>query len=106
MNWPRRRQIVLCHLCNSRSMMTPSTTSVKGDRALASSDDDKLGFRDVAARIATSLVDHASYGGLVIGIEGAWGSGKSSLLFLIEDELGKLPAEQRPTVVNFRPWLI
>lgn len=81
-------------------------SAIKGDRALAAGDNDKLGFRDVATRIATALVDHASEGGLVVGLEGAWGSGKSSLLFLIEDELKKLPQEQRPTVVNFRPWLI
>ena len=87
-------------------MTATSTTAVKGDRALRSGDEDKLGFRDIAARIATSLVDHASDGGLVVGIEGTWGSGKSSLLFLIEDELAKLPKGQQPTVVNFRPWLV
>ena len=80
--------------------------SVKGDRALSSGDEDKLGFREVAKRIATSLVDRASEDGLVIGVEGAWGSGKSSLLFLIDDELGKLPKERMPTVINFRRWLI
>ena len=80
--------------------------SVKGDRALSSGDEDKLGFREVAERIATSLVDRASEDGLVIGVEGAWGSGKSSLLFLIGDELGKLPKDQQPTIINFRPWLI
>lgn len=79
---------------------------IKGDRALQVGDEDRLGFRKIAARIATSLVDHASDGGLVIGIDGAWGTGKSSLLFLIEDELGKLDAKHRPTVVNFRPWLV
>jgi hypothetical protein len=79
---------------------------VKGDRALGSGDEDKLGFREVAKRIATSLVDRASNVGLVIGIEGAWGSGKSSLLFLIRDELGMLPEDRRPTIIDFRPWLI
>src|SRR6201997_2560118 len=80
--------------------------SVKGDRALSSGDEDKLGFREVAEQIATSLVDRASEDGLVIGVEGAWGSGKSSLLFLIGDELEKLPKDQQPTIINFRPWLI
>lgn len=79
---------------------------IQGDRALQAGDEDRLGFRQIAARIATSLVDHASDGGLVVGIDGAWGTGKSSLLFLIEDELGKLDAKHRPTVINFRPWLV
>jgi predicted KAP-like P-loop ATPase len=79
---------------------------VKGDRALSFGDDDKLGFREIAKRIGTSLVDRASEDGLVIGIEGDWGSGKSSLLFLISDELGKFPTDRQPTIINFRPWLI
>ncbi|MEM6462315.1 MAG: P-loop NTPase fold protein [Pseudomonadota bacterium] len=80
--------------------------SIKGDRALYFGEEDKLGFREVAKQIANSLVDPASEDGLVIGVEGTWGSGKSSLLFLIIDELGKLPKDQLPTVIKFQPWLI
>jgi predicted KAP-like P-loop ATPase len=87
-------------------MAAEQNHSIKGDRALSSCDEDRLGFREVAKRVAISLVDRASEDGFVIGVEGAWGSGKSSLLFLIGDELGKLPAERQPTVINFRPWLI
>jgi len=87
-------------------MVGDQNYSVKGDRALSSGDQDKLGFREVAKRITTSLVDRASEDGLVIGIEGAWGSGKSSLLSLIGDELGKLSKDRQPTIINFRPWLI
>ena len=87
-------------------MESDQNHSIKGDRALSSGDEDRLGFRKVAKRIAISLVDRASEDGFVIGVEGAWGSGKSSLLFLIGEELGKLPEEPQPTVINFRPWLI
>jgi hypothetical protein len=51
-------------------MVGDQNYSVKGDRALSSGDQDKLGFREVAKRITTSLVDRASEDGLVIGIEG------------------------------------
>lgn len=85
-------------------MLAPHT--IKGDRALGAGDTDRLGFRDVARRLTTSLIDRASEDGLVIGLEGEWGSGKSSLLYLIEEELLALPQQQRPTIVNFRPWLI
>jgi len=47
-----------------------------------------------------------SEGGAVVGLEGAWGSGKSSLLYLVEEELGNLPNHSRASVVRFRPWLI
>jgi hypothetical protein len=80
--------------------------TIKGDRALSSGDEDRLGFREIARRIATSLIDRASEDGLVVGLEGAWGSGKSSLLYLITDELQKLPDNERPTVIRFQPWLI
>lgn len=80
--------------------------SFKGDRALGVGEEDRLGFREVAKRLAVSLVDRASEDGFVVGIEGAWGSGKSSLVFLVQDELGKLPEKPHPTVINFRPWLI
>lgn len=82
------------------------TLTIKGDRVLKSKDGDKLGFRGVARRIVTTLVDEASENGLVIGIEGAWGSGKSSLLFLIEDELKNNSDKNRASIIHFQPWLI
>src|SRR5690606_7194714 len=41
-----------------------------------------------------------------IGLEGQWGSGKSSLVNLIIHELGQLEDSGIPTVVKFEPWLI
>jgi predicted KAP-like P-loop ATPase len=79
---------------------------IRGDRALNSGDVDRLGFADVAARVAASLIDHASDAGFVIGLDGKWGSGKSSLLYLISDALEKQPLDNRPTVITFRPWLV
>lgn len=87
-------------------MEADQNDSVKGDRALGRAEDDKLGFRDVAGRIATSLVYRASDDSLVIGVEGAWGSGKSSLLFLLRDELRKLQKDRPHSVIDFRPWLV
>ncbi|WP_288200147.1 P-loop NTPase fold protein [uncultured Pleomorphomonas sp.] len=87
-------------------MRQDRSQTVTGDRALEQSGGDRLGFREVAKRIAVSLVDRATTNGLVVGVEGAWGAGKSSLLFLIGEELRELPDDKRPTVISFRPWLI
>jgi predicted KAP-like P-loop ATPase len=87
-------------------MTKDQSPSIKGDRPLSTGDEDKLGFREVAQQIAKALVDRVSTDGFVVGIDGAWGSGKSSLLFLVEDELSKLTPNRKPTVINFRPWLI
>lgn len=79
---------------------------VKGDRPLRHKDEDALGFKEIASRIAVALVDHAADDGLVVGLEGPWGSGKSSLMFLIEEELKGMPDDERPAIINFRPWLV
>ncbi len=79
---------------------------IEGDRALNAGGADRLGFRQVARRVAAALADHASDGGLVVGLEGKWGSGKSSLLSLIEEELNERAPTERPTIIKFRPWLV
>lgn len=87
--------------------MTDKTVSeVQGERSLREGDVDRLGFAEVADRIGGAIVDRASAEGLVIGLDGEWGSGKSSLLHLIERSLGKLPEAQQPSIISFRPWLL
>lgn len=83
-----------------------SSREIRGEHALRQGESDRLGFSEVADRIAVSIIDRASKDGLVIGLDGQWGSGKSSLLHLIERTLGKLPEGKRPTIINFRPWLV
>lgn len=87
-------------------MTVGDNAEVAGEHALREGEKDRLGFAEVANRIANSIVDRASKDGLVIGLDGEWGSGKSSLLHLIERSLGQLPEDKRPTIINFRPWLI
>lgn len=81
-------------------------SEVRGEHALRVGEKDRLGFTEVAGRIAKSIVDRASADGLVIGLDGDWGSGKSSLLHLIERKVGALSDERRPTIISFRPWLV
>jgi predicted KAP-like P-loop ATPase len=87
-------------------MTTDIDDGIRGERALGEGEIDRLGFAEVANRIARSIVDRASAEGLVIGLDGPWGSGKSSLLHLIEHSLAHLPKDDRPTVIKFRPWLV
>lgn len=79
---------------------------IAGEHALRSGEKDRLGFSEIAERIASSIIDRPSKDGLVIGLDGEWGSGKSSLLHLIERSLDKLPTKKQPTIINFRPWLV
>lgn len=67
--------------------------------------EDRLGFRSVANKLASSLLMQVSNHGLVISIEGKWGSGKSSLVNLLAEEL-KSNQEKAPEIVRFEPWLV
>ncbi len=44
--------------------------------------------------------------GFVFGIEGAWGSGKSSLINLTQKQLRQRPNCSTPQIIEFRPWLV
>lgn len=76
-----------------------------GDRPITPVDRDELGFAPIAKRIAEAIEHQAAAAGLVLAIEGRWGSGKSSLVNLIAGHLQE-GAGVRPAVVKFEPWLI
>ena len=66
--------------------------------------DDKLGFAGIARHLAGVFLRNDLSDGLVVGIEGAWGSGKSSLanlaLDILKSEESVLP------IVRFSPWIV
>lgn len=70
---------------------------------------DRLGFAPVAERIASVLLEMNVPNGYVIGIQGAWGSGKSTMLNFIQAHIRKHNQENQRDqlqVINFRPWMI
>jgi predicted KAP-like P-loop ATPase len=75
------------------------------DRPLEDPEQDLLGYRTIAKRIAESILTGSFPNGFVIAVQGPWGSGKSTLLnfinfFLSNPEEGVKP----PIVVRFNPW--
>jgi hypothetical protein len=75
-----------------------------GDRPIESPGEDRLGFRPAAEHVAKAIQEMASPDGFVIGIEGEWGSGKSSFINLVSDSLRQF--DDAPEIVRFLPWLI
>lgn len=67
---------------------------------------DLLDRSHVAARVVDVLGRVSSDAGLVVSIEGAWGSGKTSVLAMVEELLKAQPEEEAPVIVHFNPWLI
>lgn len=64
--------------------------------------EDKLGRDDFASRICIAIGRwDLARGPLVIGIEGSWGDGKSSLMALIKEKL----LQQKFLYREFHPWL-
>lgn len=74
------------------------------DQSVTCEEQDRYGFRYVAAQLAQSVQDIGREGSAGIGIEGAWGSGKTSLLNLLRAELEK-KKKNNTFVLNISPWL-
>lgn len=79
---------------------------IQGDRALGSDSEDELGFGPTADLLAEALAVGSSSDGLVVGVTGRWGSGKSSLINLTQAALRRRADGDRPHVIEFKPWLV
>ena len=75
-----------------------------GDRPIKRIEDDRLGFAPIASQLAQSILDQGARDGLVFGVEGKWGSGKSTLINLTIVSLQQAP--HAPEVIEFSPWLV
>ncbi len=80
------------------------TTALDSDRALESENKDQFGFVGMAKRLAPSIVEASKGDGMVIGLEGRWGSGKTSLLNFLRTELAAAQDEGIHTI-TIAPWL-
>ncbi|RPH29628.1 NTPase [Buttiauxella warmboldiae] len=74
------------------------------DQSVTCPEQDRYGFRYVAAQLAQSVQAIGREGSAVIGIEGAWGSGKTSLLNLLRAALDE-QKEDNTFVLSISPWL-
>lgn len=72
------------------------------DSPIKSSADDALGRAPSAHEFAESIRELDASEGMVVGVLGAWGHGKSSFINLMREEFDRAPAL---TVVEFNPWM-
>lgn len=76
--------------------------AVQGDSPIQSAEEDLLGRQTAAEVLADEIRVLDCTDGYVVGVLGAWGSGKTSLVNLVRAELVKRPAL---TIVDFNPWM-
>ncbi|MYB75754.1 MAG: AAA family ATPase [Chloroflexi bacterium] len=84
--------------------MTDTPAKTIDDTPLLDAKSDKLGFGDIAQHLANAFLQNDLSRGFVVGVEGAWGSGKSSLVNMALKEFEE--RENGPRVVKFAPWLV
>ena len=77
-------------------------TSSTADQPIKSSSEDVLGRARSAHAFADSIRELDTSQGLVVGILGQWGQGKSSFINLMRE---RFEADPRLTVIDFNPWM-
>jgi len=78
------------------------------DRPIQKSEQDRLGRAVFTKSLARCILDHKDKESLVVGLNGSWGSGKTSIINLTLEELrfasGNMFDNERPVILNFSPW--
>ncbi len=82
---------------------------MKIDVELKDVNDDRLGREPFATQIANGIVNSFSdnHESLVIGINGQWGAGKSTLVNFVVQKIEDLTKdeEHKPVIIRFNPWM-
>jgi hypothetical protein len=73
------------------------------DQPITSANEDILGWREYANDLSNWIEVNAESGDWVVGVQGPWGSGKSSFIRLFEQRY--LEYTRAPMIFRFQPWL-
>lgn len=76
------------------------------DRPIESANQDLLGRLTFSKQLAEAIFKYGGKDGLVIGLFGKWGTGKTSILNIVVNEINSLSEDSRdkPIIVKFSPW--
>lgn len=86
--------------------MDNSNLSLATDTPIKAREQDLIGRIPFAERLADILKSAAGPESLVIGLYGPWGSGKTSVINLVENALSRKDDDGKAgvSVVRFEPW--
>lgn len=89
---------------------TESNNTIKNvlvDEPITTEEQERLNRKEFAKLFAETLLGHTEPSCLIAALYGPWGSGKSSLLYLIENHLrNSSPARSDNIIIRFNPWNI
>jgi len=76
------------------------------DKPIESSEQDLLGRTTFSKQLGEAIYKYDGKDGLVLGVFGKWGTGKTSILNMVVNEINYLSTSdtERPIIVNFSPW--
>lgn len=74
------------------------------DKPIEGIEDDLLGRGSFSKQLAQSIINYKSEEGLVIGLFGTWGSGKTSILNMTMEEIESISGNDKPVIIRFSPW--
>lgn len=76
------------------------------DKPIESSEQDLLGRTTFSKQLGEAIYKYDGKDGLVLGVFGKWGTGKTSILNMVVNEINYLSKSdaEKPIIVNFSPW--
>ena len=76
------------------------------DKAIESSEQDLLGRVTFSKQLGEAIYKYDGKDGLVLGVFGKWGTGKTSILNMVVNEINYLSDndDNSPIIVKFSPW--
>lgn len=80
----------------------------QSDKPIDNNKNDKLHRKTFSSQIAHAILSYNSSENFTISLCGPWGSGKTSILNMIKEEINRLsndyPIDKKPIIINFNPW--
>lgn len=77
-------------------------TTFSSDQPISSSSEDLLGRSSFASRLADTISNREDESSIAIGLYGAWGDGKTSVLRMMKEYLRE---HEDIIVIDFNPWI-
>ena len=76
------------------------------DKPIETGNKDLLSRSSFSKQLGKGIYEYNDRSGLVIGLFGEWGTGKTSVINMAEEELNRLSEqdENKPLIMKFSPW--